>query len=542
MIPHNRETLREYVLMGLFAISLGGLLLVFGGPSSMDDTWIYLRYVKNVLEGQGWVYNLGEHVNALTSPLWGALLLLPCRLFGVSLGTAHAVSFAVILLEVALLLQLFRRLGHKYAPAACLTVLVLAEPHSLRHGFTGMEGPLVTFSMVLVSYLALVNPLFSGAVARRNHGWLERLSPGMLGVACGLLPAIRPELGALMLGFWAWLVLRTVRVQRQGVATVWSNHKKWVREFAVGFGISLGLYLLLTVIAFGSPVPSTALAKSITLQQQQGLGYSALQTTKIVLSSCWGAWVALPLVAWLMFHNSRRLRATKKGEDGRLDEVATGVVCVLLAQSLATYSVLASSGSLVSTRYASVLSFPCVLVFAIIVGIVLRSATRWSRYVVICALIVQLVGASFTAWYVFPGTRVRGGDSDCGLRQIGEFVRENTPTNARIATTEIGIIGFYSERYIVDPICLVHKDGLEFWRRHGGRSAGGKKLEEFLEFKGATHYVAHHSREMPEEGSLFCFKKVASFEVVRNNLSHGRKPRKTVSTLYALERKGNDSP
>ena len=41
----------------------------------LDDSLIYARYVRNALNGQGLVYNAGEHINSLTSPLLAILLL-----------------------------------------------------------------------------------------------------------------------------------------------------------------------------------------------------------------------------------------------------------------------------------------------------------------------------------------------------------------------------------------------------------------------------------------------------------------------------------
>ncbi len=40
-----------------------------------DDALIYARYIRNALRGQGMVFNPGERVNALTSPLFAMLLL-----------------------------------------------------------------------------------------------------------------------------------------------------------------------------------------------------------------------------------------------------------------------------------------------------------------------------------------------------------------------------------------------------------------------------------------------------------------------------------
>jgi len=52
------------------------LILFFFGYLNFrqDDSYIYYTYAKNIAEGNGYVYNLGEKVNATTSPLYTLLL------------------------------------------------------------------------------------------------------------------------------------------------------------------------------------------------------------------------------------------------------------------------------------------------------------------------------------------------------------------------------------------------------------------------------------------------------------------------------------
>ena len=39
-----------------------------------DDNYIFYSYAKNIVNGQGYVFNSGERVNATTSPLYTLLL------------------------------------------------------------------------------------------------------------------------------------------------------------------------------------------------------------------------------------------------------------------------------------------------------------------------------------------------------------------------------------------------------------------------------------------------------------------------------------
>jgi arabinofuranosyltransferase len=61
---------------GIVVICCITALLTFAARHfELDDALIYARYVRNALNGQGLVFNAGERVNALTSPLLAVLLL-----------------------------------------------------------------------------------------------------------------------------------------------------------------------------------------------------------------------------------------------------------------------------------------------------------------------------------------------------------------------------------------------------------------------------------------------------------------------------------
>src|ERR1700679_3177800 len=54
------------------------VVCILGYPARnfvLDDALIYARYVSNALAGNGLVFNVGERVNALTSPLFSYLIL-----------------------------------------------------------------------------------------------------------------------------------------------------------------------------------------------------------------------------------------------------------------------------------------------------------------------------------------------------------------------------------------------------------------------------------------------------------------------------------
>lgn len=75
---------------GLFACAMLLMLglwvfyAVYTGVS-LEDAFITFRYARNLAEGQGFVFNPGEHVLGTTSPLHALILAVFGRLFGSTL-------------------------------------------------------------------------------------------------------------------------------------------------------------------------------------------------------------------------------------------------------------------------------------------------------------------------------------------------------------------------------------------------------------------------------------------------------------------------
>src|SRR5919204_3651382 len=67
--------LRMWPLPAVLAI--GAIVLrLCAGPRTIDDAYITFRYVQHIVQGQGFVYNPGEHVLGTTTPLYTLLLAL----------------------------------------------------------------------------------------------------------------------------------------------------------------------------------------------------------------------------------------------------------------------------------------------------------------------------------------------------------------------------------------------------------------------------------------------------------------------------------
>lgn len=110
-------------------------------PFVADDAYIVGRYALNVADGHGLVYNLGERVSALTSPLHALLLSL------VALVTDDPVTsyrFLAPVLPALGVVAALRILRANPTEAALITVFGLASPFMAMWSVGGLETPILT--------------------------------------------------------------------------------------------------------------------------------------------------------------------------------------------------------------------------------------------------------------------------------------------------------------------------------------------------------------------------------------------------------------
>ena len=86
-------------------VAIVGALSYAGCHHLLDDALIYFRYMRNVVEGFGLVYNPGEYVNGLTSPLYTYSLLLCSEVLGGHVILAAALLFAACMMGACALAE-----------------------------------------------------------------------------------------------------------------------------------------------------------------------------------------------------------------------------------------------------------------------------------------------------------------------------------------------------------------------------------------------------------------------------------------------------
>jgi hypothetical protein len=207
---------------------------------SLEDAYITFRYARNIAQGNGFVYNLGERVLGTTSPLQALLL----AGLGASLGPERIPLVASAVMPVfgiaagAVAFLAVRRCGGSRVGAGVGLLLFWLHPVVMRTSLGGMETPLVLFLMAL--------SLYSLACARAV--------PATGSVAFLALCRIDGRI-------WGGLAV---------AVTLLSPFRKVVRQ-AIAFGAVIMPWILFSWLYFGSPVPNSMVAKGVVRPGREGL-------------------------------------------------------------------------------------------------------------------------------------------------------------------------------------------------------------------------------------------------------------------------------
>lgn len=228
-----------------------------------DDAFINLRVVRNVLEGNGIVFNAGERVEATTSPLWLALL---CLSGALHLKLEYVAAYGGIAMTCAGLAasQLGAFLGtRRHGVQVPLGAMVFAViPAAWDYASSGLETGLSFFWLGL-SFWALVHLCRSAAWSRK-----KALATSAL---LGLGPLVRPELALYSATMLVPLVVH-------GSVLAGPSRRERLRA-ALGMAAAAAAlpfgYELFRMGYYAALVPNTAIAKqAFAFNTKQGICYA----------------------------------------------------------------------------------------------------------------------------------------------------------------------------------------------------------------------------------------------------------------------------
>lgn len=295
--PQPRSRLVAAAL--LFIASFGAMAITLA-PIKTDDAYTVLRYAANWLDHGALVYNLGDRICALTSPLHVLLLSALSRVSGELVITNKVLGSVCFLAALAGPALAFRR-----QPAALLAIaaLLLVSPYAILWAFGGLETPLL---LALVTALAIV--------ARKASEGNARASLPVLGFALGGLACVTRYDAVL---FVAPVLVGLAR--RQGARAL-------AVSAAVGAAPPLA-WLAFAQHSYGHVLPTSFYVKTPHLSSVAWVASNALYSFELLLFS--GLAVVYGVCALLLSERPDG-RRTWSSHFGALWPVYAGVLGVFL--------------------------------------------------------------------------------------------------------------------------------------------------------------------------------------------------------------------
>ena len=435
------------VLVGLAALvlpiawSLRGLVT--------DDPYITYRYARNLALGRGLVYNTGERVLSTTAPFYAVLLATGASL-GADIPTLSNVLGALAFWAAASSLFL---LGLRHGcPWGSLVAAILCASAPLLWLTLGFEIGL---------YVALVCWAFWAFDAKR---WM------LCSLLLALATIIRSDavVAAGVVGL-AWLIEQRPRTRSNDFSRYyWLKRLKSLLQIHRGHWRYLLLYAAIVggfaawlAVQFGSPIPVTLATKAI--QARFGLtGFypdtTFLQGAAILWRAwsgqTWAYWLALPLA--LFGVSALRHARWAWGLTAWSMLVMVAYVVLRVAPYPWYYAPLAPS-------------------LALLIELGVEGIGRWlARFrksvavLAVVALTLPLVGAQLLSLnrvaraHQSPppppeevAAKVLPEAKTAIYRRVGEWLAADTPPEATVGVLEVGVIGYYSDRRMVDFLGLL---------------------------------------------------------------------------------------
>jgi hypothetical protein len=438
----NRKRIAILAALAVLAI----VARVLPGPRTIDDAFITFRYARNLLAGEGFVYNPGERVMGTTTPLY---TLTMAGLGLVSGGTqADFPLLALMLNSLAdaatciLLWQIGKKLGSELAGFAVGLIWAIA-PYSVTFAIGGMETSLYVLLLTLVVYFYLHKKI-EAAAFYAALALLTRIDAAILLAPIGLDYLIR--------------LLR----KRESLA--WKALPAFLIPLVAWYGFA-GIY-------FGNILPHSVTAKLVAYRLEPGASLVRLlqhyATPFLEQNSLGGIGIAVGLVLYpfLFFIGARR--AWKA--DTRSLAVVVYPWLYFLAFALPNPLIFRWYLTPPLPVYYLGIFLGLEQLFHAIFGLGRPQVASWRRIAAGVLLITLPLISSLSEWRLHPDNGPDRPAPDMAYIQLELFYRQaaaavasHVKADTVLAAGDVGVLGFYSGARILDTVGLNSPESVQYY-------------------------------------------------------------------------------
>lgn len=394
-----------------------------------DDALIYYRYISNVLNGDGLVYNAGEKINAMTSPLY-AYISIPSAYVVGDIHLSQSILGGLFLFLAAFVVMMIFRKQEMTVYGVMAAILIVSTPYY--YLAFGMETMLFLFLVFLTIYLFMDNRFL------------------LLGLASGLLMLTRGEGILLVLTLMIFYYI---------------NQKKlFPGRFFLVFIIVLLPHYLFNYLYFGNLIPHTMSAKigqgEATPWYGKAMFLRPAKLKTLFQTPFIPGWYLMLTVPAILSVISMRLWIKSQ-------------FIRLLIVFLLFYSFLYVLLGVPAYYWYYAVYFMGLTIFAAYGFKAIHDylEDKWPRKKTASkqsAGRIALAGslaffALLLSFQLASIVKIYGAQPHPYYKDIGIWLKENTTADSQVAAAEIGHIGWYSERYIIDIGGLVNDYNAELF-------------------------------------------------------------------------------
>lgn len=426
----------------LFYVIVSAVIFRVGFP--LDDTWIHLTYARNLAEHGEWAFRLGERSAGSTAPLWTVLLSI-----GFLIGLAPYVwTYLLGWVLLTLLAVCAEKTAQKLVPSYASRIpwvglFFVFAWHLTWSAVSGME----TLLHALLIFIVL------SALIGRSRRYLT------LGLLVGLSIWVRPD-GLTLLGPVLFAALFSEKTWHLRGEALWKT--------LLGFGSLFFPYLLFNLALSDNPLPNTFYAK------QAEYGYWPLTPFDERITDYLWPFLASPFLVlipaalvWLV----KRVRDWNWG-------VIAGLIWFFGYIGIYFMRMPAYQHG----RYI-IPALPIMYLWGILgllelvasQGMNKRLAFLWQVTLVMLTVAFTLIGAQQNAQDIYW--------IESEMVATAKWVKENIPSDARLAVHDIGALGYYVENPLVDMAGLISPEVVPFIRNQG-------QLAEYLDARSVDFLIA----------------------------------------------------
>jgi hypothetical protein len=402
-----------------------------------DDAYITFCFVRNVANGTGYSFNPGEPTYGSTAPLW-VFLVAGVHKLGLSIpDAAHALNWFFSILCV----WAFWRLSTSYEERPllqCLAgVLFVVNPWFVRWAMSGMEN-----SLALFLWLATM-------ISRLRHADGARVDWRTF-VLAGASVLVRPEMSVFVCILFAEGAFRERKDWLDALA-------RMTGEAALCLAV-LAPWLAYARIHFGTVIPNTITAKV----SHDHLG--SLRSTGYFLVSFWAFQLIAFVGAVILRLRGRALRAA-------MAPLVERRWFLLIAWAVALPAFYVAGGAPVAGRYLVYAAPAFVLLGVRAWGYLLERSDedgplrRAIARSVVGSTAVATIALVAVVHYKYCWFVTRWAEGmDPQMVAIARYARDHSNKEDVIACDQIGTMGFFAERRILDLLSLVSPETLPYRR------------------------------------------------------------------------------